>query len=154
MVLVSHVNVGQTIVQNTFIDRYMAAANGEYVKVYLLLLRLAGTRELTVSEIADRLDITEKDVMRALSYWENAGLIRLSRQGGDLAEMIINSFDGAGSAPGETAVPSQPSEPAPKPAAQEPEPPKARPAAPRKSSPRTRTSPCWCMWRRNIWPGP
>ena len=35
MVLVSHVNVGQTIVQNTFIDRYMAAANGEYVKVYL-----------------------------------------------------------------------------------------------------------------------
>ena len=67
MVLVSHVNVGQTIVQNTFIDRYMAAANGEYVKVYLLLLRLAGSRELTVSQIADRLDITEKDVMRAIS---------------------------------------------------------------------------------------
>lgn len=93
MVLVSHVNVGQTIVQNTFIDRYMAAANGEYVKVYLLLLRLAGTSELSVTQLADRLDITEKDVMRALAYWENAGLITLSRSGDDLSEMTINSFD-------------------------------------------------------------
>ena len=126
MVLVSHVNVGQTIVQNTFIDRYMAAANGEYVKVYLLLLRLAGSRELTVSQIADRLDITEKDVMRAISYWENAGLIRLSRRGDDLTEMIINSFDADGAAaekrPAEEAAPQQeaaPEEPARK-AAKEP----------------------------------
>ena len=113
MVLVSHVNVGQTIVQNTFIDRYMAAANGEYVKVYLLLLRLAGTSELTVSQIADRLDITEKDVMRALSYWENAGLIRLSRQGDDLTEMIINSFDAAAPSSREAALPQQGAEPEP-----------------------------------------
>ena len=28
-----------TLVENEFIDNYMAAANGEYVKVYLLLLR-------------------------------------------------------------------------------------------------------------------
>ena len=28
-----------TLVANEFIDRYMAAANGEYVKVYLYLLR-------------------------------------------------------------------------------------------------------------------
>ena len=28
-----------TLVDNEFIDRYMPAANGEYVKVYLLLLR-------------------------------------------------------------------------------------------------------------------
>ena len=28
-----------TVVANTFIDQYMAAANGEYVKVYLYLLR-------------------------------------------------------------------------------------------------------------------
>lgn len=126
MVLVSHVNVGQTIVQNTFIDRYMAAANGEYVKVYLLLLRLAGSRELTVSQIADRLDITEKDVMRAISYWENAGLIRLSRRGDDLTEMIINSFDADRAAaekrPAEEAAPQQeaaPEEPVRK-AAKEP----------------------------------
>ena len=122
MVLISHVSYGQTIVQNAFIDRYMAAANGEYVKVYLLLLRLAGTRDLTVSSIADRLDITEKDVMRALSYWENAGLITLSRQGEDLSEMAINSFDAAApvteSAPAAAAVPlAQKAEAAPEPPA-------------------------------------
>ena len=124
MVLVSHVNVGQTIVQNTFIDRYMAAANGEYVKVYLLLLRLAGTSELTVSQIADRLDITEKDVMRALSYWENTGLIRLSRNGDDLTEMIINSFNAPEPAAEKTPAPVRKAEteqvPADQPGAEKP----------------------------------
>ena len=38
-----------------FIDRYMCAANGEFVKTYLLLLRLAGEEGLTVSLLADRL---------------------------------------------------------------------------------------------------
>ena len=28
-----------TLVENEFIDNYMAAANGEFVKIYLLLLR-------------------------------------------------------------------------------------------------------------------
>lgn len=32
---------GVTLIENTFIDRYMPAANGEYVKVYLYLLRCA-----------------------------------------------------------------------------------------------------------------
>ena len=142
MVLVSHVNVGQTIVQNTFIDRYMAAANGEYVKVYLLLLRLAGTSELTVSQIADRLDITEKDVMRALSYWENAGLIRLSRQGDDLTEMIINSFDAAAPSLREAVLPQQGAEPEPAkrqpaPAAPAPE----KPAAPESLQPAAKPIP-------------
>ena len=28
-----------TVLENEFIDRYMVKANGEYVKIYLLLLR-------------------------------------------------------------------------------------------------------------------
>ena len=55
----------------------MAKANGEYVKVYLLLLRHlnepSGT--LTISRIADLLEITEKDVIRALNYWKKQGLL-------------------------------------------------------------------------------
>ena len=31
---------GQTLVPNVFIDQYMAEANGEFVKVYLCLLRM------------------------------------------------------------------------------------------------------------------
>lgn len=66
------------MVQNTFIDQYMPHANGEFVKVYLYLLRCANTdRELSISSIADVFDHTEKDVRRALTYWENQRLIRL-----------------------------------------------------------------------------
>lgn len=66
--------VHATAVSNEFIDTYMAAANGEYVKVFLYLLRHEG-EEITVSAIADALDHTESDVKRALSYWEDAGLL-------------------------------------------------------------------------------
>ena len=45
-----------TVVSNTFIDTYMTAANGEYVKVFLYLLRHEG-EEVTVSAIADALDL-------------------------------------------------------------------------------------------------
>ena len=55
------------MVANEFIDRYMAVANGEYVKVYLYLLRHDG-REITVGEIADALNHTESDVKRAIAY--------------------------------------------------------------------------------------
>lgn len=75
---------GVTVVKNAFIDQYMPQANGEFVKVYLYLLRCADTdRELTLSAIADVLDLTEKDVQRALLYWEKQELIHLkgNRQG-------------------------------------------------------------------------
>ena len=73
-----------TVVSNAFIDTYMTAANGEYVKVFLYLLRHDG-EEVTVSAIADALDHTEADVKRALAYWEEAGL--LEREGdGDRPE--------------------------------------------------------------------
>lgn len=66
--------VHATAVSNEFIDTYMAAANGEYVKVFLYLLRHEG-EEITVSAIADALNHTESDVKRALSYWEEAGIL-------------------------------------------------------------------------------
>ena len=69
---------GATVVQNAFIDQYMPHANGEFVKVYLYLLRCADTeRELSLSSIADVFEHTEKDVSRALSYWEKQNLLRL-----------------------------------------------------------------------------
>jgi DnaD/phage-associated family protein len=70
-----------TIVPNAFIDQFMPSANGAYVKVYLYLLRcLSGNcPEVTVSSIADRLDNTEKDIIRALTYWEKLNLLVLTR---------------------------------------------------------------------------
>lgn len=69
---------GVTIIENTFIDEYMPRANGEFVKVYLYLLRCASEeRELSLSSIADVFDHTESDIRRALSYWEKLKLLRL-----------------------------------------------------------------------------
>lgn len=68
-----------TSVSNTFIDEYMSDANGEFVKIYLYLLRLmnAPDASFSISSIADKFEHTEKDIKRALSYWERMELLRL-----------------------------------------------------------------------------
>ncbi len=69
---------GTTVIQNIFIDQYMPKANGEFIKVYLYLLRCADSDcTLTLSSIADVLEHTENDVRRALTYWEKQGLLQL-----------------------------------------------------------------------------
>ncbi len=68
-----------TMVADEFIDRYMAAANGEYVKVYLYILRHQD-RDVTVVEMADALNHTESDVRRALAYWERLGILAEQKQ--------------------------------------------------------------------------
>ena len=77
LTLTNHAQSTTTVLENEFIDKYMAKANGEYVKVYLLLLRHLHTPSgtLTISEIADKLECTEKDVTRALNYWKSQGLL-------------------------------------------------------------------------------
>ena len=71
--------VAMTSISNKFIDEYMPEANGEFVKVYLYLLRSVGNHasDCSISAIADCFNHTEKDVMRALKYWERMHLIRL-----------------------------------------------------------------------------
>ena len=68
-----------TSVSNIFIDEYMSDANGEFVKIYLYLLRLMNMPDTAVSlsSIADKFEHTEKDVKRALCYWERMKLLRL-----------------------------------------------------------------------------
>ena len=66
-----------TVLPNKFIDEYMIKADGEYVKIYLLILRLQGMGlPVDVERIADYLELTRKDVLRALSYWEKAGILQ------------------------------------------------------------------------------
>lgn len=77
LTLTNHAQRETTVLENEFIDNYMVKANGEYVKVYLLLLRYlnAPSGTLTISKIADLLEHTEKDVLRALNYWKKQGLL-------------------------------------------------------------------------------
>lgn len=66
-----------TVLENEFIDRYMPEANGEYVKVYLLVLRHLNEASgvLSISQMADILECTEKDILRALNYWKKQGIL-------------------------------------------------------------------------------
>lgn len=72
---------GVTLLSNEFLDRYMPAANGEFVKIYLHLLRAVSMPAggVSLSTIADALSCTEKDVLRALKYWEKVGVLRIAR---------------------------------------------------------------------------
>ncbi len=72
------------LVSNVFIEKYMKDVQGDFLKVYLWLLRLAEerTEDVTVADLADRLDCMEKDVKRALKSLEKQGILRLELQNG------------------------------------------------------------------------
>ncbi len=68
----------QTVVSNCFIDDYMAEANDAQLKIYLFLIRMMSANLPTsVTDIADKFNYTEKDVLRALMYWESRQLLAL-----------------------------------------------------------------------------
>lgn len=68
-----------TLLSNIFIDDYMPEANGEFVKVYIYLLRTLSTTPVSFSleEMADRLLCTERDILRALKYWARQDILAL-----------------------------------------------------------------------------
>lgn len=75
-------DLSATIISNQFIDEYMVAANDAQIKIYLYLIRMT-TAGLSfgISDIADRFNYTEKDVLRALRYWEKQKLLSLDYDG-------------------------------------------------------------------------
>lgn len=68
-----------TPVSNVFIEKYMPSARGEFIKVYLLLLKFTSNNEPGVNGeiIASKLNLLESDVMNALHYWHEQGVIKL-----------------------------------------------------------------------------
>ena len=76
--LYSDCNMDATLVSNKFIDEYMKDANDAQIKIYLFLLRcMSSNRPISVSIIADYFNYTEKDVIRALKYWEKSKILSL-----------------------------------------------------------------------------
>ncbi|MDE6714698.1 MAG: DnaD domain protein [Lachnospiraceae bacterium] len=69
---------GYTVLSNRFIDQYMKDANDAQIKVYLYLLRMVSANLPTdIAEIADKFNHTEKDIIRALAYWEKLHLLSI-----------------------------------------------------------------------------
>ena len=67
-----------TPISNVFIEKYMPFARGEFVKVYLLLLKYNFSNEPGVNSsiLASSLNLLESDVMNALNYWNDQGVIK------------------------------------------------------------------------------
>ena len=82
-----------TILSNIFIDRFMPKANGEFVKVYIYLLRMLGRPEeaFGLSQMADSLFCTEGDILRALKYWESEKLITLLYEEAELTGITLQA---------------------------------------------------------------
>ncbi len=81
-----------TCVSNAFIDNYMAHATGEYVKIYIYLLRCLEQEgeAFSVQKIAAKLGHTDLDVKRAFDYWEQQGMIRQERDAyGELTGICV-----------------------------------------------------------------
>ena len=71
----------------------MKDANDAQLKVYFYLLRMLNAEQaISVSGIADKFNHTEKDVIRALKYWEAEGLLRLTfDRDGTIAGICLNA---------------------------------------------------------------
>ena len=68
-----------TPVSNIFIENYMPKARGEFVKVYLLMLKYNTSGEMGASSgvLASSLNLLESDILNALNYWNDEGVIKL-----------------------------------------------------------------------------
>lgn len=97
-----------TLIENEFIDHHMVDANGEFVKVYLFLLRHLHNpcMPLTISTIADCLQNTEKDILRALNYWQKEGLIGMEYDAsGNISGITMGSISSEQTPEEESVVP-------------------------------------------------
>lgn len=72
-------NFNFTPVSNIFIEKYMPKARGEFIKVYLLMLKhtTSGEPGINGTILASTLNLLESDIMNALNYWNDQGVIRL-----------------------------------------------------------------------------
>ena len=107
---------GVTVIPNTFFDEYLPRANGEFLKIYLYLLRWLSHPDhaLSLSGIADIFFMTENDVTRALKYWEAEGFLRLTLdRDGTIAGICLNAVTSISSQKDTPTAPPEQRRPAP-----------------------------------------
>lgn len=68
-----------TVLSNLFIDEYMKDANDAELKIYLYLLReMKAGKSTSILDMADQFNLTERETVRSLRYWQAQGLVHLS----------------------------------------------------------------------------
>ena len=77
--ITSEKNETYSSISNFFIDYYMTSANGDFVKVYLYLVRLMSSREpVSIADIARHFDLSEKFICKAIRYWISQDVMKLN----------------------------------------------------------------------------
>ncbi len=75
----SEIDMGETSIENIFIEDYMPVADGNFVKVYLYAFKNRSLESeengLDNNKIAKNLGLAISDVDRAWKYWESEGVI-------------------------------------------------------------------------------
>lgn len=72
-------DLGQTAIENIFINDFMPMADGTSVKVYLLAFKLSQDiieKEITHETLAKHLNIPLSDVYRAWDFWVSKGIVK------------------------------------------------------------------------------
>ncbi len=82
--IVDNLAVRATCISDDFLDKYLGTANGDYIKVYLYILRHRGEK-YSLEEAADSLNLTDNDIERAVRYWEKLGVFK-SAEGTSVSE--------------------------------------------------------------------
>ncbi|MGL5711854.1 MAG: DnaD domain protein [Paraclostridium sp.] len=84
---VNEIDLGQTTIDNIFIDIFMPIANGLYVKVYLLGYRYAcdmtSSPKFDNNSIAKNLNIPLSDVLEAWEFWSDKKIIKKHKNEGN-----------------------------------------------------------------------
>lgn len=74
------IDLGDTPIENIFIDVYMPMANGTFVKVYLMAYKYAcelnSRLEVSNGTLAKSLMISLEDVHSAWDFWESKGIVK------------------------------------------------------------------------------
>ncbi|MBO6109140.1 MAG: DnaD domain protein [Eubacterium sp.] len=93
--IMSDGNGGVTQVPNDILLNYIMKAGGDQIRVYLFLLMASqnpgAAGQISVEILADRFDMTERDISRILNYWKREGLLSLMYDDGKIMGITLHS---------------------------------------------------------------
>jgi len=76
-----------------FVENHLPKANATFVKIYIYLLMLAAKKqEKAFGDIAKELDILESDLMNAISYWQEKGVLFADGETVSLGKTQVTPF--------------------------------------------------------------
>lgn len=97
LTIATEYQLGTTAIPNWFIHTYMPSANGNFVKLYIYLWTACqhpnSVSELSISNLADCMECTESDVLRALRYWKKEGLLSFKEENDEISSLLLTTPD-------------------------------------------------------------